>query len=223
MEYQRTHYAIRLVALQLAKAGFHVLRFDYHGIGDSSGDIDAGQFELWIKDIELAVRELYEMSGARDLTIVGLRMGAALAVETLTSRNIKAKSIVFWDPVLSGREYLSTLQTMHAELVSSHTLSNSPTDELIGALYPQGLRNAIQDVDLTKRLCRLESQGAALVVSEDRPDYREFFKRMQSHWPGARYQTMNEPIRWDNLKMAYEARMTGPIMRAVAEAVESLA
>src|ERR1700691_4956861 len=105
MEYLRSHYAIRLVALQLAKVGFHVLRFDYHGLGDSNSDLDVGQFERWTKDIELAVRELYEISDAQDLIIVGLRMGAALAVETLASQHIKAKGIVFWDPVLSGREY----------------------------------------------------------------------------------------------------------------------
>src|SRR5581483_545011 len=100
-----------------------VLRFDYHGLGDSGGSIDTGQFELWINDIDLAMRELYEISGAQDLIIVGLRMGAALAVETLATHHIKAKGLVFWDPVLLGRGYLSALETMHAELLSSRTFS----------------------------------------------------------------------------------------------------
>ena len=223
LEYLRTHYATRLVALQLAKAGFHVLRFDYHGVGDSGGNIDVGQFEQWIKDIELAVSELYEMSGAQDLIVAGLRMGAALAVETLASRHIKTKGIVLWDPVLAGREYLSTLEAMHAELVSSRTLPANPTDELVGTLFPQDLRTAIQGVNLTKRLCMMEAQGVALVVSDDRPDYRDLFRGMQDLWSNPIYRTTNEPIQWNNLAVAYEARLTGPITRAVSEAVESLA
>jgi hypothetical protein len=34
---------------------------------------------------------------------------------------------------------------------------------------------------------------------------------------------MEDPVTWTSLKAAFDARMTGPIVRAVAEAVERVA
>lgn len=221
IEYQRTHYALRLVVQQLARAGFHALRFDYHGIGDSSGEVGAGQFDRWIDDIALAAHELFEISGVEDLTIVGLRMGAALAIEALAERDIKATSLVLWDPVVSGSEYLSTLEKIQAELASKRGAPLQPTDELLGARFPQDLRAAIQEIDLSKRTSMPNAKSVALVVSEDKSEFRSLFKRMQESWPDAVYQSTSEPVKWDNLAAVYEGRMSGPIMRAVADAVES--
>ncbi len=222
MEYQRTHYAIRLVAIQLAKAGFHVLRFDYHGIGDSSGQVGTGQFDRWLDDIALAARELIEISGAQNLIIVGLRTGAVLAIEALAKRDIETKAIVLWDPVISGSEYLSMLEELQSQLVLLRKAPVSPTDELMGARFPQDLRTAIQGINLAERSAMPDSQSAALIVSEDSSEFRALLERMQRCWPNAIYRPMIEPVRWNTISAAYEGRLTGPIVRAVSEAVESL-
>lgn len=221
--YQRSHYAIRLVALQLAEAGFHVLRFDYHGIGDSGGSVGAGEFDRWLDDVALAANELFETSGARDLTIVGLHMGAALAIEALANRDIKAKGLVLWDPVVSGREFLSTLERIQEVLASRRQLPLKPTDELLGTRFPETLRSRIQGIHLAERTNMPDAERAALVVSEDRPDFRTLLERMQNRWPDVVYRPLTEPVRWDSLAAAYEGRMTGPIIRAVAETAGSLA
>ena len=38
-EHIRTHWALRQIAVSLAKAGYHCLRFDWFGVGDSAGEL----------------------------------------------------------------------------------------------------------------------------------------------------------------------------------------
>jgi pimeloyl-ACP methyl ester carboxylesterase len=221
--YQRTHYALRLVAQQLGDAGLHVLRFDFHGMGDSSGNIGAEQFDRWLDDIELATNELIDASGTSDISIVGLQMGAVLAIEAMLNRKIKIKSLVLWDPVVSGTDYLATLQSIQQDLLAGRRELPGYSDELLGAHFPPDLRNHIGSIQLAERTLMPSADRAALVVSDDLPRYGALLKKMQSHWPDLTYRLVDAPVKWESLASAYEGRMTGPIIRAVAETTGSLA
>jgi pimeloyl-ACP methyl ester carboxylesterase len=222
LEYMRTHYAIRVVASQLAKMGLHVLRFDYHGTGDSSGNIGEGQFDIWCDDIAVAAGKLLEISGVRDLTVVGVRLGAALAVEALASHEIRAKGLVLWDPVVSGGEYLSILEKMQAKLVAKRREPLRPTNELLGTRCPQDLRTAIQGFDIAERSLKVDVQEVALVVSGGGQKYMTLLNSMWKRWPETMIRPMGNPVDWESLQAAYGGRMTGPITRVVADAAESL-
>src|SRR4051794_18965963 len=69
-EYNMSHWAFRKLAVQLAREGLHVLRFDYYGTGDSAGTTQDGSPDRWIADIRTAARELVDLSGVRTLSIV---------------------------------------------------------------------------------------------------------------------------------------------------------
>ena len=62
-EYMRTHWALRKLAGLLAREGHHVLRFDYTGTGDSTGDVETGSVTQWCADIRLAAAELEDSRG----------------------------------------------------------------------------------------------------------------------------------------------------------------
>jgi amino acid adenylation domain-containing protein len=222
LEYMRTHYAIRLVCSQLARAGFPVLRFDYHGTGDSSGNVQAGQFETWIDDIELAANELKKISGVNNLFVAGLRVGATLAVETLVRSGIKVEGCVLWDPVVSGNEYLDQLEQMHTLFLSERTGPLKPNDELLGAHFPQDLRAALRQVNLDDRLRDARIEKMALIVSGDESQCSSFARSLKLRWPEMELRTMNEPADWGSLKAAFGGRMSGPILRAVAETIEGM-
>jgi pimeloyl-ACP methyl ester carboxylesterase len=222
MEYMRTHYTLRLLATQLASSGIHVLRFDYHGLGDSSGHITEKQFDRWIDNIALAAQELYELSDVENLVVVGLRMGAALGMKALSSQRLKARAVVLWDPIVHGYDYLASLQKMHAEMAAERIEPPEPSDELLGSSFPADLRAAIEALCVEQHVDQVDAGAAALIVSQDLPEYLPLHKAMRSHWPEMLYRPMTDPIIWDSLKSAYEGRMTGPIVRAVAEATESL-
>ncbi|RZA10736.1 MAG: alpha/beta fold hydrolase, partial [Proteobacteria bacterium] len=78
-EVLRSQRALRNLAQNLAKKGFHVLRLDYRGTGDSSGDSQTWNLEDWQSDILASVTRLREVHGVQRVSVVGLRLGAALA------------------------------------------------------------------------------------------------------------------------------------------------
>jgi len=77
-EYVRCHKTLQKLAADLAKLGYHVLRFDYTGTGDSS-DGDGWDLETWKRDSLDALEHLSGLSSASCLSLVGVRLGASLA------------------------------------------------------------------------------------------------------------------------------------------------
>src|SRR5678815_2196063 len=74
-----THRAYRHLAQRLAESGFPVLRFDYHGTGDSPGsDLDEDRVGAWIATIDDAIALMRE-SGAASIALFGMRAGGTLA------------------------------------------------------------------------------------------------------------------------------------------------
>jgi len=111
-EYLRAHRAFRNLAVSLAGQGFHVLRFDYYGCGDSGGNGDQATVEQCVSDLAAAVEELKDTSGAAKVSLIGLRFGATLAAVT-ASRRQDIDRIVLWDPVSDGRSYLEDVRDLH--------------------------------------------------------------------------------------------------------------
>lgn len=217
LEYMRTHYALRLLGAQLADAGFHVLRFDYRGTGDSEGVIGSGQLPLWQEDIAAAVAELQALSGAQRIGLIGLRAGAVLAATALAEGRCSAERLVLWDPVVSGRAYLESLQRMHAQLNDRRPRPADAGDELLGAPFPADLRAALSGLDLAGVVAGPLAAVTDLVVSGSAPEYARLRDVLGSGAASGRYRCVDDPIDWDTLDAGFDARMTGPCIRVVAE------
>ena len=164
----RTHRLFRVLAIRLAKAGIHVLRFDYFGTGDSAGDDDQADLQGWCADIQTAHQELVRLSGSSNVTWVASRLGAVPAIQALGHSARSAQRLVVWDPVVEAPVYAQLLRKKHVEaLETSYSvpdpawrmkLANDPTafsDEAIGFAIPPVLR---------KQLSTL--QAAQLVIPE---------------------------------------------------------
>jgi pimeloyl-ACP methyl ester carboxylesterase len=163
-EHTRTHRALKLLGQALARAGHHVLRFDFRGLGDSWGQTEDGGVEEWCDDIDVALEELAARSGAKRLTLVGLRVGGALAAASLTRRrqgSLSAHRLILWDPVLSGREFLEAAMALESEFindagrfpaptpVSRGIARRAPGDHLLGYAFPSPVRASLGSLDLT--------------------------------------------------------------------------
>ena len=115
-ELGRTYSALRSVAVSLAEAGQHVLRFDYYGTGDSFGTLAEATVSDWLEDIALAVQEGRDISGCTTVRIVGVRAGALLACKSVGAAN-DVERLVLWDPIANGVEFLRELHCMQATMV----------------------------------------------------------------------------------------------------------
>jgi alpha-beta hydrolase superfamily lysophospholipase len=105
-EYVYAHRAVRQLAVKLAMAGFHSLRFDYFGTGDSGGEAAEADLPGWEADIEAAVDGVRDMVGTRTVALIGLRVGANLAARVARRRPGEIDAVVLWDPIVSGNPYL---------------------------------------------------------------------------------------------------------------------
>lgn len=146
-----SHYAFRLLAAQLAQAGFSVLRFDWSGTGDSAGNTEDARLSDWRKDLQAAEQELLDLSRATRLSLVAFRLGTSVAAST-ELRNTPA-NLLLWEPVVSGRDYLAELRAIEryklASDVSPPSWWNSGNEhELLGHAISQAQRNEIEAFNL---------------------------------------------------------------------------
>lgn len=110
-EYTAVYQAYRRLAEELACAGFPVLRFDYDGTGDSAGeDADPGRLHAWLASARSAIDKVLELSGASEVCLFGLRLGAMLAYLAAEHRSVR--SLVLWAPSLTGKSYLREFRAL---------------------------------------------------------------------------------------------------------------
>jgi pimeloyl-ACP methyl ester carboxylesterase len=154
--------ALQMLARKLAESGFETLRFDYDGCGNSWGDFaDDDRVASWVASCGEAI-EFMTRRASRTVRVVGLRLGAALAV--LASAGHDIDRAVLWDPVVSGKRYLRALRAMSMMGVDA---GPDPADP--GGLVTIGHSLSSATVQEIERLdlqllseCRI---GSALVVS----------------------------------------------------------
>lgn len=213
-EHIRTHMAIRQLANRLARDGFHVLKFDYFAVGDSGGQSVDGCVAQWKQDIVTAYHELADISGARDISVVGVRLGASIAVEALGALP-GVKALVLWDPVVGGRAYLDALR--RAGGGHDHppfSLGGRKVEEIFGFPFSDEMIHSIHAVNL------LENGGkfpcpVHLVLSEERPEYDRFEEKMAAAGGSVSSTIVPEPADWEALKGHDEVLVANAMVHAV--------
>jgi exosortase A-associated hydrolase 2 len=101
--------ARRMAALQaraLDEAGIGMLVLDPYGCGDSAGEFADARWETWRDDAAHAAQWLRERGYAR-ITLLGLRLGALLALDAIANADLAAERAVLWQPVLRGDQMMT--------------------------------------------------------------------------------------------------------------------
>lgn len=169
-----SHRAFTQLSTRLSGAGFAVLRFDFYGSGDSSGDCEEGSPERWLRDIAAAIGSLRLRSSCRTLAIIGCRFGATLAALAGADRQDIA-SMVLWDPVTSGAAYIEELTMRHQEMLQyTHIAGNRQADlggerEFLGMALGE---TAVAEIAAVNLLALRRTPAPRLLVVESAPEDR---------------------------------------------------
>ncbi|MBS3936438.1 MAG: hydrolase 2, exosortase A system-associated [Sulfuritalea sp.] len=156
--------ARRMAALQarlLAENGYAVLQIDLHGCGDSSGDFGAATWESWLADVHAAHAWLRARCPApAPLWLWGLRSGCLLAADA-ARRSGTPVNFLFWQPVVSGKQYLQqflrlkvagammggeskgVMETLKAQLAAGQVV------EIAGYALSAGLARGLESAELS--------------------------------------------------------------------------
>lgn len=208
-EYIRTHRVLTQLTGRLTALGFHVLRFDYYGSGDSAGSTGDGDVTQWLQDVKTALTELKDMSAVSRLSVIGIRFGAALAA--LASLETRINKLVLWDPVTDGQAYVQDMKKMEQALLEQHrqrinrAVEQMPhsANEYFGFLFPDTVLQSISDVNLHD--VQIQANKISLTVSDEKPLYKNFLESMQkNNLPVEYHYVPNEDV-WhdvDSLKLA---------------------
>jgi pimeloyl-ACP methyl ester carboxylesterase len=153
-EYVNSHRALRQLAVRLSEAGFPVLRFDYYGCGDSSGNTEDASMLQWMQDVSAALSELRGHSGLFQVCVVGLRLGGTLATLVAAERR-GIESMVLWDPVVDGRRYLEELRSLQKDMLRFRPKQRcdqkaSFHTEILGFPFSRHLITEIESVNLMR-------------------------------------------------------------------------
>lgn len=148
----------------LCSAGYHVFLFDYYGEGNSEGDFEEATIETRISDILIAIKFLLQETNVITVGLIGLRLGATLAI--LAAKEEKNVDVVIlWNPVVNGNEYfkewlkfnLTSQMSIYKEIMFNRNqlenkLINGESIEIEGQIITNKLYEQLRKINLLENI-----------------------------------------------------------------------
>lgn len=147
-----THRTLRHLAIGAALAGVATLRFDYDGDGDSAGSqSDPGRLASWVNSVREAVVELQRQTGVQRICLLGVRLGALLALLAADGL-VEICACAAIAPVISGRAYLRELRALSMARAQSTPPGTAEPGalEVAGFVLTDETREALSGIDLAQ-------------------------------------------------------------------------
>jgi uncharacterized protein len=216
-EYMRGHRAFRQLALLLTRAGFHVLRFDYSATGDSGGESHEVDLDQWLEDLDAAIDELRETADVTALSLVGARLGAAVAARLAAGRD-DIDNVVCWDPVVRGQDYLDEILS-GATLEPPARAGDGPTAVLAGVNgFPvtRRMRDQILELDLCAAATAVPA-AMHVVVSEERPEYAALERAVHARSDSASYRHIPARGNWNEVDNFGSALLPQEVIQGIVQ------
>jgi pimeloyl-ACP methyl ester carboxylesterase len=216
-DYATAFRTFRILSTRLARAGFHVLRFDYLGTGDSSGEIDDASLPQWIDNVVTAVGEMRKSRELREVSLVGLRLGATLgALAAAESRQVDR--LVLWEPVTDGREYVATQRALHMAWVDEEMRDGREAvvaeDEMLGYRLPGRVRQDLENLNLWSRIT-VPAPHVYVLSQSPLPGYVRLAEELRAKGARVDSDCVHGPTVWSKTPSMDEGLVPNRAMQAI--------
>ena len=205
-ERKSAYAALRRLAIRLSENGHAVMRFDYRGSGESGGESRTRRWEHMAQDVATARKTLARLAGKRDAALLGLRLGATLALqETIRAGG---EAVVALAPVIKGAAQVR-LWKMRSKIRAELT---APGGEKIknAGLAPEILDfdgfevsqlffNDAASIDLVRDLSALSCSGLNVQISHRSDAAAETTELINMLGRRAKLEVMRMDPFWDKL------------------------
>ena len=222
--------SLRVLADDLAAAGYATLRFDYPGTGDSCDDATEkdGHWTAWQRSVDDAANWLRATTGAKRLVLVGLRLGTTLATLAAARREDVAALLLF-EPVISGRNYVRQL-ALEVEMLSGARPTKGEHLYLREFRFAPATLDQIGDVDLRKVTLKTGTHVAVCAQTEGKAaeDAATAWRAAGAEvvnipWAGldplVRHKIIDEDILADFTTVLQWLRMSAPVQTVAMQVV----
>lgn len=110
-EMNRCRSMVALQAQAFARLGIGTLMIDLLGTGDSSGNYVDARWNIWLDNVRAGVNWLNNQPGGFR-GFLGIRLGAILATEAMSSLNENNTALMLWQPVVDGKQHFTQFLRM---------------------------------------------------------------------------------------------------------------
>ena len=107
-EMNKSRRILHLQAKDLGSKGIVSWLPDLYGTGDSEGEFREATWEKWLQDVEDVLAEIVAQEN-REVWFIATRLGCALAQHFLDRSGMQISGVILWQPVISGKKYISQL------------------------------------------------------------------------------------------------------------------
>jgi pimeloyl-ACP methyl ester carboxylesterase len=195
--------------------GHPVLRFDLTGNGDSDGSFTDLTVELLCGDLERAIEEAKRRTGARAVSLLGLRLGANIA-GLVAERRDEVRHLVLWSPIVDGERYMQELLRINVMTqMATHKVVRQERPELVAAMqhghtvnvdgYEMGWPLYASVAPMRPELEPHQFSGPCLIVQIDRqPRPAPDLQRLAATYPAAAVRFAQEEAFWKEIARFYQ-------------------
>ncbi|MFZ6751080.1 hydrolase 2, exosortase A system-associated [Undibacterium sp. Ren11W] len=134
-EMNKSRHMLSKLARTLASHGYAVLLIDLQGCGDSQGEFRDCSWENWLHDLAMAYMYLCQRTQL-PISLLGVRLGALLALDFLKVGNYPIDQLILWQPVINGRQFLNQFLRLRlaGDMLSGKQNPTSGTQAIRNAL-----------------------------------------------------------------------------------------